>query len=595
MLSASRSALLGAAATALLAVAPAAHAAPVPFGHACTPQDGVRFCPTPAPTATSDTRPRSFDGTPIDVDVTLPAEGDGPFPTILLLHGLGGNKTSFEGTGGDPQYNNVFFAQHGYAVMTPTARGYAGSCGRDQLGTPGCEAGWTRLGDMRYEVRDIQTLVGQLVDEGVTRPDAVGATGVSYGGGFSTMLAFLKNRVRLPDGGYAPWTSPSGTPITLTAAWPRWLWSNGESIFLRNGRGPWSRTPVGVEAGAYAGGIFGVAIGSGNVAPTGGDLTTDLTRWKQQLDAGSYTAASQPLLDNTYNYHGVAGMAPATGGPSPLLLQSGWTDALFPVGQSLGAYDAVRKANPSAPVALQVADLGHNPGANNPKDVAAFDAQGLAFLDAWLKGSGGTKPAPGSVTAYTMRCPKGNAGGGPYRAASFDALARGRFTLTSAATLKIDQKGHNTKLASNLSALSAPGSLCNSYAPDRTSKATVGAVSPGVTLIGQPVITGRVVTKGAFGQLDARVWDLNPKTHKQRLITRGAYRLDTNQKGSFRFTLDGNGWRFAKGHRIVVELLGRDAPTYGPSPSPFRATLTKVKVSLPVREKPSRKAGITKP
>ena len=113
-----------------------------------------------------------------------------------------------------------------------------------------------------------------------------------------------------------------------------------------------------------------------------------------------------------------------------------------------------------------------------------------------------------------------------------------------------------------------------------------------MTLIGLPVITGRVATKGRYGQLDARLWDRDPATGKQRLITRGAYRLDVDQKGRFRFMLDGNGWRFAKGHRIVVELLGRDAPTYGASPEPFRATLRGVRVTLPVRERPSRRLGI---
>jgi predicted acyl esterase len=279
-------------------------------------------------------------------------------------------------------------------------------------------------------------------------------------------------------------------------------------------------------------------------------------------------------------------VTPAAGGPAPLLLQSGWTDALFPVGQSLGAYDAIRKANPSAPVAIQVADLGHGPGANHPGDVAAFDQQGLAFFDAWLKGAGGAKPAPGSVTAYTMTCPaKAPSGGGPYTAASFDALARGRFSLASPATLKIDSKGTSKKLAAAVQGLTAAGALCTPQTPDRTSHATVAAVSPGITLLGRPVITGAVATKGRYGQLDARVWDLNPATGKQLLITRGAYRLLDNQKGRFTFTLDGNGWKFAKGHRIVVELLGRDDPTYGPSPTAFSATLTKVKVSLPVREK----------
>jgi fermentation-respiration switch protein FrsA (DUF1100 family) len=583
-----RSGLLAGVVAALLAAAPAAHAEPAPFGHACAPQDGVRFCPT----ADLAGRVPSFDGTPLDVDVTLPATGDGPFPTILLLHGLGGTKTSFEGTNGEKAYNNIYFAQHGYAVVTPTARGFGNSCGVPASRTAGCEAGWSRLGDIRYEVRDIQYLTGLLVDQGVVRPDAIGATGISYGGGFSTMLAFLRNRVKNPDGSLSPWTSPNGTPISLTAAWPRWLWSNGESIFLRNGRGPWSRTPVGVEAQAYADGIFAVAL-SGFVAPTGGDLSTDLNLWKRLLDSGRYTGAAQPVLDNSYNNHGVAGLG---GTPSPLLLQSGWTDALFPVGQSLAAYDALRKANPKADVALQFGDLGHSPGANHPNDVAAFDAQGLQFFDAWLKGAG-TKPAPGQATAFTMTCPRtAPSGGGPYTASSYARLARGALRMGSTGTLRISSKGASVKLAGDLNPLVGKGSdLCNASTPDRTSHATVSLASPGVTLLGQPVVTGTITTKGANGQVDARLWDLNRSTGKQRLITRGAYRLTTNQKGRVRFTLDGNGWRFAKGHRIVLELLGRDAPTYGPSPNAFSATLRGVTVRLPVRERPSKRLGITKP
>src|SRR3954454_9006586 len=128
MSSVPRAALLAGAAAALLALVPtsaAVAADPAPFGHACTPQNGVRFCPTPDLAS----RPASFDGTPIDVDVTLPATGDGPFPTILLLHGLGQTKTSFEGAAGDPLYNNEYFAQQGFAVLTPTARGFGASCG----------------------------------------------------------------------------------------------------------------------------------------------------------------------------------------------------------------------------------------------------------------------------------------------------------------------------------------------------------------------------------------------------------------------------------------------------------------------------------
>ncbi len=94
-----RNTILAAACAWALALAPAAAAAkpkgePAPFGHACTAQDGVRFCPT----AGLEDRVPSFDGVPLDVDVTLPPSGSGPFPTIVMMHGWGGSKTAFEST-----------------------------------------------------------------------------------------------------------------------------------------------------------------------------------------------------------------------------------------------------------------------------------------------------------------------------------------------------------------------------------------------------------------------------------------------------------------------------------------------------------------
>ena len=164
-----------AAALVLLGAPSVAPAQPEPFGRTCTAREGVRFCPT----AGLEQRVRSFDGVPIDVDVTLPATGDGPFPTILLLHGLGQTKTAFQRP--DQGYSNWAFARRGYAVVTPTARGFGRSCGLPETRTAGCARGWARLNDIRYEVRDIQRLVGLLVDQRVVRPDAIGSTGVAGG------------------------------------------------------------------------------------------------------------------------------------------------------------------------------------------------------------------------------------------------------------------------------------------------------------------------------------------------------------------------------------------------------------------------------
>ena len=575
----SRLLLLGAVVTAALVVPAAAHAEPLPFGHPCTLEDGVRVCPT----SSLDQRVPSWDGTPLDVDVTLPPQGDGPFPTILLLHGLGGTKTTFlKPSPTNPGYDAPSFARAGYAVVTPTARGYGNSCGRPESRTAGCEAAWTRLADMRYEVRDIQTLAGRLVDEGIARPDAIGATGVSYGGGMSTMLAFLKDRVRMPDGSLAPWTSPNGTPISLAAAWPRWLWTNGEGIFIRTGRDTWARTPVGVPTPSYAGGIF-LTARTGFIAPENAELTANVSLWQAQLRRGTLGPDIMPTLDMAYDLHGVAGLSGArypAGGPAPLLMQSGWTDALFPVGHSLSAYRAIRRRDPQAPVTLQFGDLGHAPAANNVADAALFNAQGAAFLDARLKGIG-TGPAPGAVTAATMRC---DDGGATFSAPSYERLARRSVRFGRRRSVRITQRGASEKLAAELNPLGSTASHCTPRSPDRTNRRnTFAARSRGVTMLGQPVITGRVRARGRYGQVIARLWDLNPRNGEQLLITRGAYRLRRNQRGRFRFTLDGNGWRFARGHRIVVELLGRDEPTYAAAPEPFTARLSRLRVRVPVR------------
>src|SRR6202166_1178039 len=139
-----------------IAGASAAAGEPAPFGHACKAQNGVRFCPT----ETLEQRVRTFDGVPLDVDVTLPASGQGPFPTIVMLHGWGGSKTDFEssspaGDGNETfDYNNIYYAQHGYAVVNYSARGWGNSCGTlESRAALGCKEGWIRLADQRFEAR----------------------------------------------------------------------------------------------------------------------------------------------------------------------------------------------------------------------------------------------------------------------------------------------------------------------------------------------------------------------------------------------------------------------------------------------------------
>ena len=59
----------------------------------CTEQDGVQFCE-----GSIGQRVESFDGVPIDLNLTLPpSDQTGPFPLIFSMHGWGGGKDN------DPQ------------------------------------------------------------------------------------------------------------------------------------------------------------------------------------------------------------------------------------------------------------------------------------------------------------------------------------------------------------------------------------------------------------------------------------------------------------------------------------------------------------
>ena len=95
---------------------------------------------------------------------------------------------------------------------TTRARGWGDSCGGtsppDHTGA--CGKGYIHLADTRYEARDTQYLLGKLADQGLVKPQAIGVTGVSYGGGQSMELAFLHDKIRRLDGSLRTVAKPAG-------------------------------------------------------------------------------------------------------------------------------------------------------------------------------------------------------------------------------------------------------------------------------------------------------------------------------------------------------------------------------------------------
>jgi pimeloyl-ACP methyl ester carboxylesterase len=588
---------------ALLAPAGAQAAPPAPFGHACEPRNDVLFCPT----RTLADRVPSFDGTPLDVDVTLPASAEAgrPLPTIVMLHGWGGDKSSFESDNPEGSssttyhYNNTYYAQRGYAVVNPTARGFGRSCGKAGY-TPDCETrrSYIHLADQRWEARDVQHLLGLLADQRVSDPAALGTTGISYGGGQSIELAYLRDRIRLEDGSFAPWQSPGGLPLAISAAYPRWPWSDLVDSLMPNGRyldfrppeAADSRDPLGIMKESYVTGLFGIGQDTGVYCgiPPGPtpcpDPSADLPRWYLRIQAGEpYGSDARQIADEIHEFHQGYGIDGRT--PAPMLLQSGWTDDLFPPKESIRAYDDSRRRGGWA--ALQLGDLGHSRGSNKENADRRFNDDGSAFFDRHLRGSSGG-PESGQVTAFTQTCPRNAPAGGPFEASSYDSLARGFVLFGSRRTQLVASGGGNPLTGTAFDPVANPDACREIAAETAPGTATVvGPVSRGYTLLGLPTVTARIATTGRFGQLDSRLWDVSPDG-RQRLISRGAYRLRDGQSGRIVFQLHGNGWCFAPGHRPKLELLGKDEPFLRPSNDAFTVGVSDVGVALPTAERRQR-------
>jgi fermentation-respiration switch protein FrsA (DUF1100 family) len=578
-----------------------AYAAETPFGHQCTAQpDGTRFCPTTdaGPGQTVD-GVASFDGVPLDVDVTLPAQPKhGPYPTIVMLHGYGGSKTDFESNdpaGAGPNtyhYNNDYFARQGYGVVNYTARGFGHSCGGGPSGyhSGPCGQGYIRLADTRYEARDTQYLLGLLVDQKIAKPGALGVTGISYGGGQSLELAYLRDRIRLPDGSFAPWKSPKGTRLSITAAWPRWPWSDLVDSLLPNGRfldsqvapAGQSLDPVGIEIRSYVAGLFALGKQSGYYcgdAPASSPCTNsdaDLNGDYALINAGEPPSdLARARLAEIYMHHQGYGIP---GTPSPLLIENGWTDDLFPPEQAIRIYN---QTSGQSPVSLQFGDLGHSRGSNKPTVNHAFNDQGAAFFAARLRGVAGG-PAPGSVTAFTQTCPATEPDGGPYTAPSYSELHSGTLSFGSSATQVVTPAG-DPPTSSQFDPIAGTSDACKTI-PSSTAAGTATysyVTGSGFTLLGLPTVQATIQTTGDFGELNSMLFDVAPDG-TERLISRGAYRLTNNQSGPITFQLHGNGYAFAPGHTVKLVLLGSDDPYLRLSNDlAFNVQVTNVTVSLP--------------
>ncbi|MEK6271701.1 MAG: CocE/NonD family hydrolase [Actinomycetota bacterium] len=572
-------------------------APPQPFGHSCQAQNGVRFCPT---TSRAERVP-TFDGVPLDVDVTLPAQGSGPFPTIVMLHGWGGSKTAFESTSPTDRYSNNFFARQGYAVLNYTARGFGDSCGGapppDHSGP--CGKGYIHLADTRFEARDTQYLLGLLADQGIVRPGRIGVTGVSYGGGQSMELAFLRDKIRRRDGALAPWRTPNGKPLRIAAAYPRWPWSDLVDALIPNGRfldtqvAPLGQSlnPVGVPIQSYISGLYALGSATGYYCGTAPASTPCTDRDANipldfaEIQAGKpFSADAMAAIRGVYDHNSAYSLAflPGASTPAPLLIQNGWTDDLFPPLHALRSYNLLRSRYPDFPVSLQLGDLGHSRGSNKAATNKVLFGQAARFFDAYLNHDG-SPPPRGSVTAFTQTCPRSAPDGGPFRAASWRAIHDGNLVFGSDPAKTFTSSGGNQNVAAQFDPIGGTTDACKTVSTQNEPNTATyrHGVNRAFTMLGLPTVRADIETTGQFGEIAARLWDLMPNG-QQRLVDRGVYSLRNDQGGRIAFQLHGNGYRFGEGHTVALQLLGRDAPYYQASNGVFSVQVSNLSVTLPL-------------
>jgi predicted acyl esterase len=374
--------------------------------------------------------------------------------------------------------------------------------------------------------------------------------------------------------------------MEVKAAFPRWPWSDLVDALEPNGRfldsqiatPEQSREPLGVEIQSYVSGLFALGQANGYVAPPGQDPEADLTKWFAVVNAGEPpTPEGEEIANQIYDFHDGYSI-PLAGKPAPLLLESGWTDDLFPPEQSLRVYNQVRAAKGYA--ALMFGDLGHSRGANKENTDHAFNEAGSSFFASRLQHTGAA-PRNGSVSAYTQTCPASAPAEGPFTGKTWAKLRTGTVTFGSSAPQTFTSAGGNPTTAASFDPIAGTTEACKTVtAEEEPDTANYSTTSGGFTMVGLPTVTATIVETGLYGEIAARLWDVLP-SGEERLVSRGIYRLNEGQNGQVTFQLHGNGYHFAAGDTVRVQLLGRDAPYYRASNGLFSIEASNVTVALP--------------
>ena len=549
---------------------PRLRAGPGAVRASCAPQAGVRFCPTVDLTQ----RVPSWDGTPLDVDVTLPPGGTGPFATIVLEHGYPGTKQTFqsstpEGNGGAPTTTTTSSTPPGFAVVTLSARGFGRSCGVPESRTAGCERGWTHIADQRYENRDVQHLLGLLVDEGVAARTASASAASRAAGGARSASPSSRTASGSPT---APSRAGSARAARRCTSPPRSRAGAGTTSPRR-----WCRT-------------------------AGPQLAQPARRPQAHLDRPALRGRRRRRLP-----------LPARRGPAgrpDQLAQRHHARAVRPRGEqdrahadplhrrrgrparrrARGADDRERLDRRAVPrrrgaadrrprdgPKLLLGDLGHG-WADNPSEIDRASTTSARPSSATCCRRSSRPALSPDVQVSSRAAPR--APPAPSLRRSLGALQRGQVVLrTAARALRLARRS-----AAAAALNGASGDWCKGAPARREPNAATSGALRGFTLLGSPVLAtsrprrGRADRGAAVGGARQA-----PAADRARALP-----PERNQRGRIRFALHPNAYRFAAGNARQARGARTRRPLRPGAAAPFQRPARQIEVVLPTRERGAR-------
>jgi pimeloyl-ACP methyl ester carboxylesterase len=286
-----------------------------------------------------DTKVTMSDGVQIAVTFYEPAGTPpaGGWPAVMMFHGLGQTRNTFEFGAGELSANRVaetYLVPRGYAVLTFDARAHGESGGMFSLDGP-------------RELQDTRELFDWLVSHPEINAKRVGAFGVSYGGGM-VLLATV-----------------SGVPFAAIAVAA--TWTDLHQALIPQGL---------IRAGVVVG--FTQDIPQSRYAP---ELLQVLHSATGEQDTPAIRAflaqrSTRPRLGSV---------------TKPVFLLQGRRDFAFDADQALAAFRLLK-----GPKRLYLGDLGHAPAPNPVAEVDHFAPEVRSWYDRFLKGENngfGLRPA----------------------------------------------------------------------------------------------------------------------------------------------------------------------------------------------------------